>query len=128
MLRTGNGGPKTKRDQIADMVGDDATTLAYRAVIWLRLAALMAFPTIPILALLSRMLHNPRILLGVVIALVVGIPLLIRGGTVNRQASKAASMFLTRQYGRPIKIKSGGTRIWGWQKELERAVRPDNER
>jgi hypothetical protein len=114
--------PGSKRAQIAGLVGEEATARAYRAVVWLRLAALSAFPTMPVLALLAKALNNERILLGVGVALLLGIPCLVVGGVLNRQASNAASTYLSGRYGRPIKIKSGGTRLWGWHKELERAL------
>jgi predicted neutral ceramidase superfamily lipid hydrolase len=124
VLRSNGSEPGTKRQQITEMVGEEAANLAYRAVVWLRVAALMAFPTMPVLAVLASTLRNHYLLIGVAVALVLGISFLVVGGIINRRASNAASAFLSSQYGRQIRVKSGGTRLWGWQQEMKRAMGP----
>ena len=111
----------TKRDQIAALVGDEATELAYQANAWLLRGALAVFPTAPALALIAFKLHLPELLALIGVGFLAAIACLVPGERLNRKASEAASKFLTDKGGRPITVKSGGIRLRGWQIEIERA-------
>lgn len=117
---TGRSTP-TKHDQIANLVGDEAADLAYRANTWLLRGALAVFPTAPALALIAFELHLPVIFVAVAAALVVWSVCLASGAKLNRRASRAASDYLSRQDGVATTVKSGGIRLWAWQKEIKRA-------
>jgi hypothetical protein len=111
----------TKRDQIAALVGEEATDLAYRANTWLLRGALAVFPTVPALAVIAFELHLPVIFVAVAAAFVVCSVCLAYGAKLNRRATRAASAYLSRRDGLAITVKSGGIRPWAWQKEIERA-------
>ena len=111
----------TKRDQIAALVGEEATGLAYRGNARLLRGALAVFPTAPALALVAFKLHLPELLALIGVCFLAAIACLVPGARLNRQASCAASKFLTDKERRPITLKSGGIRLRGWQIEIERA-------
>jgi hypothetical protein len=110
----------TKRDQIAGLVGEDAADLALRANKWMMRAISAAVP-IPILAVLSSILHVPQLWLLVPICGIAAIGMSIPGARLDNQAGRAASAYLSHSEGVPLTVKSGGMRLWVWQKEIERA-------
>ena len=111
----------TKRDQIAALVGEEAADLAYRSVHWYRIGALAVFPVGLACIILAILLRQSYVLLGILICLAWMGACLVPGGKLDGRAGKAASAYLSERDGIPIVVKSGGIRLWVWQKEIERA-------
>lgn len=111
----------TKRDQIAALVGEEAADLAYRAVHWYRIGALLAFPVGSGCILVAILLRQPYLLLAITPCLVWVGACLVPGARLDGRAGQAASAYLSQQEGVPIVVKSGGIRLWVWQREIARA-------
>ncbi len=112
-----------KRIQIASLVGEEAAAFAYRASRWFKAGYLAVLPTAPALAIASSVLHQPA-LWGVIGAGVAfAVYCVVRGQRLDNRAGAAASAFLSQRAGLPVKVKSGGIRIWAWQKEIQRGTR-----
>lgn len=113
----------TRRAQVSELVGRDASDLAYRGTYWLRVAYFSVFPAVPVFAFAASIVHQPGLWVGVLAAFMLGLPCLFRGGRIQAQAGRSASAFLSRQYGYPIRVKSGGIRLGVWRKEIDKAMK-----
>lgn len=111
----------TKREDIAALVGDEAANLAYRGVHWYRVGALAIFPVGFGFILVAVLLRQPYFLFGIGPSLVWWGVCFVPGARLDGRAGKAASAYLSQREGVPIAVKSGGIRLWVWQKEIERA-------
>jgi len=111
----------TKRDQIAALVGVEAAGFTYRAVHWYRIGALAVFPVGSGCILVAILLRQPYLLLGILPCLVWMGACLVPGAKLDGRAGKAASAYLSQREGVPIVVKSGGIRLWVWQREIESA-------
>ena len=111
----------TKHDQIAALVGEEATVLAYRGVRWYRIGALGIFPVGFGFILVAVLLRQPYFLFGIGLSLVWWGACFVPGARMDGRAGKAASAYLSQREGVSIAVKSGGIRLWVWRKEIERA-------
>ncbi len=110
----------TKHDQIAALVGEEATGLAFRATRFQRVSVVFAFPIGEIFVWLAAATRIEWLWLGVLLSLVGWLGFLIPGARLARRASRAASEYLSSKEGRSIAVQSAGRNPAAWQRQIAR--------
>jgi hypothetical protein len=113
--------PSTRRAQLTQLTGPEATRLAYRGFLWQGIGLVVY-----VAGFLGYLSFEPKPV--VVLSLVMAIPAavlivgLFRGLYFQRQAGRAASVFLSERAGSAISVKSGSMWLWVWRRELARSA------
>lgn len=122
MLRSSSPQPGSSRqERVAGLVGSEAAQWAVRGMQWFRWAAIGVLLT---LVGICAEAATGQPWLWLIAA--VGAACFAGGGVsgliANQRAGLAASRYLSQKLSKPVVVKSGGVRVWVWEKEIAKAM------